>query len=87
MLSVAKRRNDEGSIPLVDNRRHIALADGSDVWLFVVDELYGIYTCETKRIKQSGNDLLKGVIEWGPRTSVGLIDEDRLYSHIKRALQ
>ncbi len=77
-------------IPLVDEMpRMISLESDKDFWIFPVDEILGIFPCQSDKIINGTDDqtsLLKGLIKWGDYTSVALIDEEALCRYLRESV-
>lgn len=73
--------------------RMIAIAKEGDLWVFPVDEIDGIYDWDLAVIEKvpvnlskSTANFLKGIMKMGNK-SVGLLDEELLFSSLKRSIQ
>jgi chemotaxis-related protein WspD len=73
--------------------RIMAIAKEGDLWVFPVDEIYGIYRWNLAHlenvpanISKSTADFLKGIMKLENK-SVGLLDEELLFSSLKRSIQ
>ena len=72
------------------HKRLIALRKDEDQWIFPVNEVYGIHHFDANQLQnvpitvaKSSSNYLKGMIPWNDR-SVGLIDEELLFSSLGR---
>jgi chemotaxis-related protein WspD len=73
--------------------RIVAIAKEGDLWVFPVEEIDGIYRWDLAQIEnvpvnvsKSTADFVKGIMKMENK-SVGLIDEELLFSSLKRSIQ
>ncbi len=89
----------ENSIPPHSNRtpyhqdRMIAITKERDLWVFPVDEIDGIYNWDLSdienapvNISKSTTNYIKGILKVADK-SIGLLDEELLFSSLKRSIQ
>lgn len=74
-------------------QRLLVMEDNQEVWAFVADELFGIFTLDKEtignvpiNITKSSVNFLKGTFHWGERGAVGLLDETLLFPMLRRKI-
>lgn len=71
----------------------LAIEKKGERWVFPIDEMDGIYNLNRSKVEnvpatalQSPDNFFKGIVEIGGR-SIGLLDEDLLFSGLRRCLE
>lgn len=73
--------------------RMIAIRKDKMLWVFPVDEIFGVYRCSLPQlqnvpvtISKSKANYLKGVFAWEGK-NVGYLDEELLFNNLQRSIQ
>ena len=73
-------------------KRMLAIQKDQDLWIFSVDEVYGIFHTDEKKLEntpvtvmKSTHNFLKGIICWHGK-NVGYLDEDLLFYSLRRSI-
>lgn len=71
--------------------RMLVVSEGTDEFVFFVDELFGVFPFDASSLKnvpptlsRSAVNYLKGIIDWGEATPVGLIDEGLFFYGLRK---
>lgn len=75
-----------------EEERMLVVQDKGDLWIFPVSEVYGVSHCDRHEVEnvpeeagRSKDNFLRGIIRWDGR-DVGYLDEELLYSRLKRGM-
>lgn len=89
LLGIAKEAGENESLSSVVYNRMVVIEKEGNTWVFPVDEVYGIFQFDAKKMEnvpvnvaKSSSNFLKGVYNWKDR-SIGFLDEDLLCYSLK----